>query len=496
MQALKAGDFAAAQRILSPLVAHFPSAENTNYLAIAEAGAGNVVQAIAHFQESIRLGNNSAAVHTNLGMVYLQSGRHDNAVLEFRAAIAIDPKSVPSLYLLGVALLDAGLPREALPHLRKAHKLAPDNGEIQVSLVRAQFQLGNNAAALELADRALGGDSKNPSMIVALASLCVLHGQVQRARYMLEVANARMPHDFNIELSLARVCLQAGEPKEALSALEDLPSEAAKPGEIMLLKGEARTLTGDFLLADADLAAALEADPRNPRYLIAHAWLKQREGQHKEALGILSEVHELEPQMPVVSLQMAVAYYLLRLQSQARQACEDAIRLDPHYGLAYCLLGALELREKNFAGAQAAFQQAINWKPNVAQFHTLSGIALYKEGKLTESHKELDRALMLNPQSAQAHFYRGQVFARQGNTEKAIVDLETAVALLPNYRSAYAELAQLYEKNGQPAKAMAAAAREKSEQQGEESYNELMLQQLEESGDEIGVLGLPAPKSP
>src|SRR5215831_8249349 len=82
IQALKAGSFEYAEQIFSRLVTQSPSAENLSYLAIAEAARGNRGQAIKHFQESIKRGNDSAPVHYNLGMAYLNSNLPEDGVRE------------------------------------------------------------------------------------------------------------------------------------------------------------------------------------------------------------------------------------------------------------------------------------------------------------------------------------------------------------------------------------------------------------------------------
>ena len=60
IQALQAHDFAAARQTFLQLVEREPSADNYNFLATAEAAAGEVEPAIAHFQKSIQLGNHTA----------------------------------------------------------------------------------------------------------------------------------------------------------------------------------------------------------------------------------------------------------------------------------------------------------------------------------------------------------------------------------------------------------------------------------------------------
>src|SRR5207247_17025 len=168
---------------------------------MAEAGAGNLAQAIGHFQRSIRLGNNSASIHYNLGIACLQAGRREEGIRELRTALARDGKFLPARYPLGIALLGEGRAREALPYLTEETKTAHRRGA-------------------------------------------------------------------RVALRWARVSWQVGEPKEALAVLENVPAVAGAPGEVMLLRGEARALAGDFALAEVDLAAARDADPQNRRYLI------------------------------------------------------------------------------------------------------------------------------------------------------------------------------------------------------------------------------------
>ena len=70
-RALEARDFARAQQLFSALIKQNPSALNFNYLAMAEAGAGNLDQAILHFRRSIVLGNDSPDAHYHLGLAYI-----------------------------------------------------------------------------------------------------------------------------------------------------------------------------------------------------------------------------------------------------------------------------------------------------------------------------------------------------------------------------------------------------------------------------------------
>jgi tetratricopeptide (TPR) repeat protein len=485
IRALNAGDFVSAEHIFSELHKHGASAENSSYLALAEAGGGDLVHAIAHFQESIRLGNDQAAVHYDLGIAYLNFGRDEDGIRELRTSLERDPKPLPPQRALGIALVNVGRPQQAVPYLEQASRLSPHDPEIWVNLARAQFDLRNDNAALQIADEALEAIPSNTRMDVALADLCLEHDQLQKARSILKGATESTSDDPNVALPLARVRLRAGEAKEALAALERVPADAGSPGETMFLRGEAWALTGNYVVADVDLSAAIKADSRNPTYLVLYAWLQQLEGRHKEALATLDKADELEVHIPETSFRRAVSYYYLHLDEQVVQACNEAIHLEPHDIPAYLLLGVARYRLHDLGGAQEAFAQAVSLKPTVAYFHLALAIVLYKEESLAASRKELDQALVLDPQAAQAHFYRARLLAEQGDRREAIEDLETAVALRPHYREAYAELARLYYADGQSEKAKAALAKQSAELRNEENEDRRMLQQMRDSTDEL-----------
>jgi tetratricopeptide (TPR) repeat protein len=371
LRALKAGQFAQAREILSQVVKRSPSAENISYLAMAEAGTGDLARAIADFQQSIRLGNHSADLRYNLAVAYLKSGWAEDGIRELRAALTKDPKYQPPVFALGVALLDAKQPGQVIPYLQQTRTLSPHDAEIRANLVRAQLELGNNSAALTTIDEAVRAIPRDARLLVTLANVCLQYGQVQKARSMFEGANEAEPHDASIELSLARVCLRAGEPKEALAVLKYVPPEAGRPGETMYLRGEAQALIENFVVAEVDLSAALEADPRNADYLLANAWLKQLELQYDEALKIPDRARALDAQLPAIAYRAAVNYFSLGKFPETIKACQEGLQLAPDYAEAYFIMGVAELQKKYYSAAESAFRHAVTLKPDTRQFHLL-----------------------------------------------------------------------------------------------------------------------------
>ena len=131
MQAMKAQDFAGAQQALLELVQREPSADNYNYLASAEAAGGQVSLAIGHLQKSIQLGNRTATVYYNLGVMEMQANQLNAAKVAFQHAIDLDAKHSAARYGLGMALLLLGHPQEAADVIQNDRQVRHGAGELR-----------------------------------------------------------------------------------------------------------------------------------------------------------------------------------------------------------------------------------------------------------------------------------------------------------------------------------------------------------------------------
>ena len=482
LRALQADDFAQAQHYFALLVKQDPSGTNFSYLAVAEASAGNVDQAITHFQQAIRLGNSSPRTYYNLGAAYLQRHESTEAIRELKLAVAKDPEFLPAQHALGLALVDSGRPKEAIPYFENERKRSGKDPEVWVNLVEAQFAAGLTQAALHSTDEAAEAIPGNNRMTVLLANLCLDYQQPQKARYLLENASELAAQDNSIKLLLAKASLAAGEPVEALAVLKDLPAGAGKNGELSFLQGVALGRMGKFQEAASHLSVAIAVDPENADYLITYAWLQQLGAYYREALATLDKARKLKPQSPLIPYASAVSFFLLHQYSQTVKSCEEAIRLAPQYAPTYLLLGIATMKQGDFRAAEGPLRRGIALQPKTAFFHRELGVALFKSGDLTGSKKELDQALSLDSKDARAYFWQAQILARQGQRQEAIAQLEAAVLLQPTYATAYGQLAELYKAAGEPQKAAQALAKRGAGSDTEAIEDRgLFLQQLYQS---------------
>jgi tetratricopeptide (TPR) repeat protein len=457
-RALQAKDFAGATEAFRQLVQRAPTGENYDKLANAEAAAGQLRLAIAHLQQSIRLGNRTSRAYNNLGILFMQAQEPAAAIEAFRQAVALDPANLSSRYGLGLALMTSGEPAAAAAQVQETLERAPQDTQLWALLVDAEFASGRSADALASTQKALQIIPGDQRLEVTLATTCLRFRAVQRARELLEDASESAPNSPEIALLLARASLMAAEPVEALAVLQGMVPADRKGTERLLLLGEAHALSGELDKAASDLRLALHDEPNNPQCLSAYAWLQNLTGHHEEAIATLTKARSILPKAPWIPYRIAVSYYFLGNYRQAEKACEDVMELDPKFAPIYFVRGLSRRKENNFEGSQSDFSQAVTLAPDNALFHRELAIALYHRGKPLPANQEFDIALRLDPKDAEGYFWRAKSMEILGEKEKAIADLIVVVNLNPGYAAAYAELADVYNGTGHPEKAAAVLA--------------------------------------
>jgi tetratricopeptide (TPR) repeat protein len=127
--------------------AHFDRAK-------VRASQGDVSGAILDYEAAIMFAPDFAEAHSNLGNLYLQSGRPDDALRAFSTAIRAKPDLAPVYCNLATVLIDLERCDEAIAASETALRFAPDLYEAHANLCRAYRRSGRDREALAPALRA------------------------------------------------------------------------------------------------------------------------------------------------------------------------------------------------------------------------------------------------------------------------------------------------------------------------------------------------------
>jgi superkiller protein 3 len=109
----------------SDTVKKSPDSGNPHYnLGVVYSERGRIDEAIEEYKESLRLEPHSAKPHNNLGVEYYNLGRLDDAIREFETALELKPQFADAHYNLGIALGDKGDHERAYIEIKKAMSLS------------------------------------------------------------------------------------------------------------------------------------------------------------------------------------------------------------------------------------------------------------------------------------------------------------------------------------------------------------------------------------
>jgi predicted O-linked N-acetylglucosamine transferase (SPINDLY family) len=120
------------------------------------AKAGHFTEAIAHYEEALRLDPRHVNAHVNLGTAQYRLGDLDAAIACYRRALDVDPKSLRAHTNLAMLLRERGHERgaldEAIRHFETARHLQPGNAVVLRELAGLLWEVGRNREARRCLD--------------------------------------------------------------------------------------------------------------------------------------------------------------------------------------------------------------------------------------------------------------------------------------------------------------------------------------------------------
>ena len=134
-----------------------------------------------------------------------------------------------------------------------------------------------------------------------------------------------------------------------------------------------------------------------------------------------------------------------------RRALADlnqALRLNPTYGLAYNNRGNSHALQRHFDRALSDYEMAIRLNPTLAMAYHNRGNIHVRRGDHVRAMSDYDEALRLDLRFHQAYYSRGRLHELLKDRERALADYRRALSLAPDYDRARIRLCQLQSASG------------------------------------------------
>ncbi len=399
--------------------------------------------AIAHYQEALRLKPDYPEALNNLGNAWRAQGKLDDALALYTTALQLEPEFAQTHNNLGMALAAKGSTDEAISHLMEAVRLRPDYVVAHDNLGVALVNAGKLDEAIAQHTAAVRLKPDDPQLHYNLGVALAKRGEIKEAMAEYSDVLRLQPTDARAHNNLALLLAAQGRNEEAaqhftaaLHAHPDDPEAHTNLGNVLRARDKL-----DEAITEYEAALRLQAT-----YAPAHNNLGSAlatAGKTAEGLAHLEEAVRLQPAYVDAHYNLATVLLMEGRDQDAQAHFAIALRLRPDYAEAHNNLGFLFFKQQRLDEAIAEYQEALRSRADFPEAHTNLAAALAAEGKAEESIAHYETALQLKPDHAAAHHGLGLLLARQGENARAIAELQTALRLNPADAEAREQLEHL-----------------------------------------------------
>ncbi len=391
-------DYRSELAICNDTVAKQPDNEraHTNLGVVLSKIPGRMNDAIAQYQEALRLNPDYAEAHNNLGFAWAHlPGRLNDAITQYQEALRLNPGFAEAHNNLGVAWAQIPRMNDAVAQFEAALRLKPDFAE-------AHNDLG--------------------------LALSHLPGRLNDAVAHYDEALRLKPDYAEAHCNLGLACSQLpGRSNDAIAQYE-----------------AALRLKPDYAEARVNLGVALAQMP----------------GRLNDAIAQYEEVLRLKPEYAEAHYNLGLAQtHLQGRVNDAIAQIEEALRLKPDYAEAHLVLGDIWSQTPGrLNDAIAQYEEVVRLKPDFAEAHNNLGVAWSQlPGHLDDAVAEYQTAIRLQPDFAEAHTNLGLAWSRMpGKQNDAVAEYKASLRLRPDYPAALHNLGTSYFRLGDLTNAAAA----------------------------------------
>jgi tetratricopeptide (TPR) repeat protein len=181
------GDFSDADKWFAKSVEWDPaSVLGWYYLGRTKYNENRFEEAVAAFQQCLKLDGKHVKAEDNLGLSYQALGRRDDALQAYRNAIDWQTDTAtknPGPFInMGGLFLETNQPEKAVEYLRKAIEIAPDEAKAHQQLGKAYFNLNELPKALIELEKAAQLAPNNAPVHYVLAQVYRKQGLQEKAK--------------------------------------------------------------------------------------------------------------------------------------------------------------------------------------------------------------------------------------------------------------------------------------------------------------------------
>ncbi len=313
----------------------------------------------------------------DLGYIYNQTNRTDDAIAAYGNSVALKADVFESNLNLGILLARQGKKDEAAKFLRAATQLKP-SAKPEEGLARAWLSLG------------LALESSDP----------------QQARAAFSEALKLNPKDAEAHLSIGAILERQGNLDDAGREYQAAASLDAKSTDAITGLANVYSKQKKLPEAEAQLRKLMAMDPGNEDAKVQLGRVLAAEGKTEEAATLLNSAKTPKAGGPRAALDLGSVYEKAGNLKAAEEQFRIAVRALPDDADAHFALGSLLMQEKQYPEAQQELMTAIKLRPDVADIYGNLAVVAAANKDYQLAIRVLDARAKLVPEIPATYFLR------------------------------------------------------------------------------------------
>ncbi len=415
-------------------------------------------QALQEYQAGAKEDSKNALQYQQrIVAVYEATGRRDEALKLAKSLASDNPKDPTASEVYSTLLLQNGSKNEVSKSVDELKTLVgnnPSDGALHFQLARAYFGLGQMDKALSEALESIQDESKNkpvrPIVLFGARTLAARvyedRGDHAKAIEQAEAVLSSNPKLPDARLIRDRALIGTNQIEKAQTDLEALVQEFPALNDAHLQLAGLYVLAKQYDKANAEFDRVWKSNPPDTRGLLGLQAVKLAQGKGSEAVAVLSDLVQKNPNVPVYREQLASFETTAGAQTvrsnpegakqlfeQAADNYKELLKTNSKSADLWLRLGMLQRQLGQFDQALNSFDEASKIDPK--NVNVLLNQAMLQEsvGKKSEASDTYNRILGLDPENPLALNNIAFMDAEKGdNLDQAMTFAERAKKRVPN----------------------------------------------------------------